>query len=255
MLTAGAGSGCTLRRALGSSAVSRASCRSKTRCASLDSGTGPWAERGAQDLAHAIASVKHGAAVAQQHRKALPLTSRIAGLVLGSSGVSHVRAMSAVQRHAELVYAECLLEKAVVGIVYSGDWLQFIKEACVRPPFGESRADAAQAEHAHGDGHLPHAARVPPRAGRRRARRIRRERRPALPQRHHARHGPVRVLVRVVARSADSAQDVARAEPHARPRAHHHGALRLQGRPHRRPSAPHLGGTFADAPRRHWRRS
>ncbi|KZW03062.1 hypothetical protein EXIGLDRAFT_728589 [Exidia glandulosa HHB12029] len=82
-----------------------------------------------KDLAHAIASLKHGAQIAQQHRKPLPFASRLAGLVLGSSGVNHVRGMTDVQRHAELVYAESLLEKAVVGIVYSGDWLQFIKEA------------------------------------------------------------------------------------------------------------------------------
>jgi hypothetical protein len=37
--------------------------------------------------------------------------------------------MTPVQRHAELVYAECLAQKAILGIVYSGDWLQFIKEA------------------------------------------------------------------------------------------------------------------------------
>jgi hypothetical protein len=56
--------------------------------------------------------------------------------------------MTPVERHAELVYAESLFEKvyqspvplpapkanvlqALLGIVYSGDWLAFIKEACV----------------------------------------------------------------------------------------------------------------------------
>ncbi len=39
--------------------------------------------------------------------------------------------MNPVERHAELVYAESLFEKALLGIVYSGDWLAFIKEACV----------------------------------------------------------------------------------------------------------------------------
>jgi Protein of unknown function (DUF3808) len=37
--------------------------------------------------------------------------------------------MTPVQRHAELIYAESLVEKALLGIVYSGDWLHFIKEA------------------------------------------------------------------------------------------------------------------------------
>ncbi|KAI0776541.1 hypothetical protein BD413DRAFT_520437 [Trametes elegans] len=37
--------------------------------------------------------------------------------------------MTPVERHAELVYAESLFEKALLGIVYSGDWLAFIKEA------------------------------------------------------------------------------------------------------------------------------
>ncbi|EJD49485.1 hypothetical protein AURDEDRAFT_143769 [Auricularia subglabra TFB-10046 SS5] len=82
-----------------------------------------------KDLAQAIAAVKHGAAVAQQHRKAVPFASRIVGLVGMGNPVAFVKGMSDVQRHAELVYAECLLEKAVVGIVYSGDWLQFIREA------------------------------------------------------------------------------------------------------------------------------
>ena len=39
--------------------------------------------------------------------------------------------MTEVERHAELVYAESMFEKALLGIVYSGDWLAFIKEAYV----------------------------------------------------------------------------------------------------------------------------
>ncbi|KAG6843937.1 hypothetical protein H0H87_011585 [Tephrocybe sp. NHM501043] len=37
--------------------------------------------------------------------------------------------MTPVERHAELLYAESLFLKALLGIVYSGDWLAFIKEA------------------------------------------------------------------------------------------------------------------------------
>jgi len=82
-----------------------------------------------QDLLPAIGHTKHGNAVAKEHRKkAAPLPFRLAGYVTGSSGVNN---MNPVERHAELVYAESLFEKALLGIVYSGDWLAFIKEACV----------------------------------------------------------------------------------------------------------------------------
>jgi len=37
--------------------------------------------------------------------------------------------MTDVERHAELMYAETLYEKALLGVVFSGDWLAFIKEA------------------------------------------------------------------------------------------------------------------------------
>lgn len=43
--------------------------------------------------------------------------------------MSFIKSMTDVERHAELVYAETLFEKALLGIVYSGDWLAFIKEA------------------------------------------------------------------------------------------------------------------------------
>ena len=63
----------------------------------------------------AITHVKHGNAIAQQHRKrAAALPTRLAGLVIGSlntSGVGFVKTMTPVQRHAELVYAETLFEK------------------------------------------------------------------------------------------------------------------------------------------------
>ncbi|KAI0351117.1 hypothetical protein OH77DRAFT_1430135 [Trametes cingulata] len=86
-----------------------------------------------EDLVDAIAQVKHGNTIAGQHRKrAASLPTRLAGLVVGSlntSGVGFIKSMTAVERHAELVYAESLFEKALLGIVYSGDWLAFIKEA------------------------------------------------------------------------------------------------------------------------------
>ncbi|KZO92430.1 hypothetical protein CALVIDRAFT_546961 [Calocera viscosa TUFC12733] len=83
-----------------------------------------------QELASAIEDAKHTTEVAQRHRKPAPgIASRVAGLVVGGSNLSFVKSMTDVQRHAELVYAETLLIKAVLGIVSSGDWLAFIKEA------------------------------------------------------------------------------------------------------------------------------
>ena len=74
---------------------------------------------GAQDLLAAIQHVKHGNAIAQQHRKrAAALPTRLAGLVIGSlntSGVGFVKTMTPVERHAELVYAETLFEKVRVA--------------------------------------------------------------------------------------------------------------------------------------------
>ncbi|KAI0742250.1 hypothetical protein C8Q80DRAFT_1186927 [Daedaleopsis nitida] len=86
-----------------------------------------------EDLVDAIAQVRHGNVIASQHRKkAASLPTRLAGFVVGSlntSGVGFIKSMSPMERHAELVYAESLFEKALLGIVYSGDWLAFIKEA------------------------------------------------------------------------------------------------------------------------------
>ena len=51
-----------------------------------------------------------------------------------SSGVEFIEGMTEVERHAELLYAEGMFEKALLGIVNSGDWLAFIKEAYVFLP-------------------------------------------------------------------------------------------------------------------------
>ncbi|KAI0061327.1 hypothetical protein BV25DRAFT_1805762 [Artomyces pyxidatus] len=87
-----------------------------------------------EDLLAAIGHTKHGNLIATQHRKkSASLPWRLAGYVTGSSGVNWIKSMTPVERHAELVYAESLFEKAgsmaLLGIVYSGDWLAFIKEA------------------------------------------------------------------------------------------------------------------------------
>ncbi|THU87099.1 hypothetical protein K435DRAFT_782606 [Dendrothele bispora CBS 962.96] len=86
-----------------------------------------------EDLLSGIEHTKQGNLIAMKHRKkAASITSRLAGYVvssLNSHGVGFIKSMTDVERHAELVYAESLFEKALLGIVYSGDWLAFIKEA------------------------------------------------------------------------------------------------------------------------------
>ena len=60
------------------------------------------------------------------------MPTRLVGKViksLNTSGVRWYKTMTPMERHAELVYAESLFEKAILGIVYSGDWLAFVKEA------------------------------------------------------------------------------------------------------------------------------
>lgn len=81
-----------------------------------------------------IQHTKQGNAVAAAHlKKAGFRGSRLAGYVVSAvhSGlsVSFIKSMTDLERHAELVYAESLFEKALLGIVYSGEWLAFIKEA------------------------------------------------------------------------------------------------------------------------------
>ncbi len=69
------------------------------------------------DINSALEAVKHAALVANQHRRPTSLTSRLAGLVVGGqSGVGFIKGMTPVERHAELVHCECVLEKAILGI-------------------------------------------------------------------------------------------------------------------------------------------
>ncbi|KAG7451588.1 uncharacterized protein BT62DRAFT_984650 [Guyanagaster necrorhizus] len=85
------------------------------------------------DILAGIKHTKQGNHIAIQHRKkAASLTSRLAGYVvtsLNTTGIGLIKSMTPVERHAELVYAESLFEKSLLGIIYSGDWLAFIKEA------------------------------------------------------------------------------------------------------------------------------
>ncbi|KAN0080427.1 Protein of unknown function (DUF3808) domain containing protein [Tylopilus felleus] len=85
-----------------------------------------------KDLLSAINHTRHGNSIASAHRKPAPsLVGRIAGYIvpgMSNSGTEWIAQMTPVERHAELVYAESLYEKSLLGIVYSGDWLAFIKE-------------------------------------------------------------------------------------------------------------------------------
>lgn len=83
-----------------------------------------------EDLAMAIQCCKNTATITSLLRKkdhgALENVGR---LVKGSTSVNSIRGMTLVQRHAELIFAEATLLKAVIGIIYSGDFIAFLKEA------------------------------------------------------------------------------------------------------------------------------
>lgn len=51
------------------------------------------------------------------------------GLVRPGAGLARVRTMTPLERHAELVYAETSLMKAILAIVSGGDWMGMIREA------------------------------------------------------------------------------------------------------------------------------
>ena len=85
-----------------------------------------------QDLQVASEQVKHGNNLAYQHRAPPPaFTSRLAGLVWenASTGTGAIRSMSAVQRHAELLYAETLFTKVKPSVNLDYRMLK----CCLRP--------------------------------------------------------------------------------------------------------------------------
>ena len=84
----------------------------------------------ADDLKAALEIAKTTSALSNSLRKpAGSMAGRLAGFVRDRSGINHVKSMTIVEKHAELVYAETLLIKAVLGIVAGGDWVGLIKEA------------------------------------------------------------------------------------------------------------------------------
>lgn len=91
------------------------------------------------DLEHAIQCCHNAIAITHLlRRKDSSVMESVGRLAKGSTSVATVRSMTLVQRHAELVYAECLLLKAVVGIIYSGD-VRFVRLVSSRA----SRTDIA----------------------------------------------------------------------------------------------------------------
>ncbi|TNY22156.1 hypothetical protein DMC30DRAFT_393124 [Rhodotorula diobovata] len=83
-----------------------------------------------EDLEAAIQCCKDSITITQLLRKKdHGLFERVGSIAKGSTSVASIKAMTLVQRHAELVFAECTLLKAVLGIIYSGDFLAFLKEA------------------------------------------------------------------------------------------------------------------------------
>ncbi|GMK59553.1 hypothetical protein CspeluHIS016_0801590 [Cutaneotrichosporon spelunceum] len=81
---------------------------------------------GSDDLHSALEIAKATTSTATVLRR--PTESMFSKLRPGAS-LQRVRHMSALERHAELVYAETLLVKAIIAIVGGGDWMGLIREA------------------------------------------------------------------------------------------------------------------------------
>lgn len=83
-----------------------------------------------EDLDAAIQCCKDSIMITQLLRKKdHGMMENVGRLAKGSTSVGSIKSMTLVQRHAELIYAECTLLKAVIGIIYSGDFIAFLKEA------------------------------------------------------------------------------------------------------------------------------
>ncbi|CAD6884370.1 unnamed protein product [Tilletia controversa] len=112
-----------------------------------------------QDLAVAISHCKDSLVIAQLLRKPSSAIGNLGRFVRGTGqSPQTMHGMTKVQRHAELVYAESLLLKAITGIVYSGDIFAFVSEALnMRNAYGIFRSldkylDWADQKHMQGTG-------------------------------------------------------------------------------------------------------
>ncbi|EST07552.1 Outer membrane protein, IML2, mitochondrial/Tetratricopeptide repeat protein 39 [Kalmanozyma brasiliensis GHG001] len=82
------------------------------------------------DLAIAISLCKDAMTIAHLMRKPTSAVGNFGRFVRGTGqSPSALAGMNEVQRHAELVYAETMLLKAVLGIAYAGDFFAFVSEA------------------------------------------------------------------------------------------------------------------------------
>ncbi len=82
------------------------------------------------DLANALEICKATSVTASALRKPNEsIVFRIGGLVRSGAGVQRVKAMTPLERHAELTYAETALMKAMLAIIAGGDWLGLVREA------------------------------------------------------------------------------------------------------------------------------
>ncbi|KAI9638385.1 uncharacterized protein MKK02DRAFT_22987 [Dioszegia hungarica] len=84
----------------------------------------------ANDLSTALEISKNVQVMATALRKPSDgLMSRFGSLVKSGAGVQRLKGMSVMERHAELVYAESSLFKALLAIIAGGDWFGMIREA------------------------------------------------------------------------------------------------------------------------------
>ncbi len=84
----------------------------------------------ADDLTNALDICRNIHVTATALRKpSESIMSRVGGLVKSGSAVQRVKAMTLIERHAELVYAESSLMKAMLAIIAGGDWMGLIREA------------------------------------------------------------------------------------------------------------------------------
>jgi hypothetical protein len=82
------------------------------------------------DLEHAIELCRNTSVITQLVRKTesgwLASANRLAK---GAVSIAGLKAMTVVERHAELCHTECMTLKSVLGIIYAGDFVAFLKEA------------------------------------------------------------------------------------------------------------------------------
>lgn len=77
-----------------------------------------------EDLEAAIQCCRDTLVIAQLLRKHdHGIIESFGKLARGTISASSIKSMTFVQRHAELIFAECTLLKSVLGVLYSGDFI------------------------------------------------------------------------------------------------------------------------------------